>query len=397
MVNLPILNCQKLGEIPFFNSLQNEELEKIQGLLHLSSYSKNEVVFEENQPGDAFYILYSGSVKIVKDVNGKKETLNVLEKSGEFFGEMSLMENKPRSAGVMAAEDTELLVIEKNNFLRIVSQYPELLMKVAHALSNFIRQSDLKLIDVLKDKNWELEEAYRQLQAAQAEIIRKERLELVGRLASSIMHDIKNPISTIKGYAQLMAEYDYPPEKMIRFNNIISMEIDRILLMIQELLSFAKGEGALVRDRVNLQQYIQESVDCLREELTPFNIKVEYIVKSAGDVAIDTGRFRRALDNIFNNAKDAMEKGGVLKIEIDCEKDKVILRITDDGCGMDEKVAARIFDEFFTHGKVSGTGLGMAITKRIIEEHGGSIVVASQLHKGTTFEIKIPIYIDSAD
>ncbi|MBL7191878.1 cyclic nucleotide-binding domain-containing protein, partial [bacterium] len=348
MVNLPILNCQKLGEIPFFNSLQNEELEKIQGLLHLSSYSKNEVVFEENQPGDAFYILYSGSVKIVKDVNGKKETLNVLEKSGEFFGEMSLMENKPRSAGVMAAEDTELLVIEKNNFLRIVSQYPELLMKVAHALSNFIRQSDLKLIDVLKDKNWELEEAYRQLQATQAEIIRKERLELVGRLASSIMHDIKNPISTIKGYAQLMAEYDYPPEKMIRFNNIISMEIDRILLMTQELLSFAKGEGILVRDRVNLQQYIQESVDCQREELTPFNIKVDYIVKSVGDVAIDTGRFRRALDNIFNNAKDAMEKGGVLKIEIDCEKDKVILRITDDGCGMDEKVAARIFDEFFT-------------------------------------------------
>ena len=395
MRSIPILSTDGLGDILFFQNLSEEDRLNIRKYLKFVQFSKDEIIFEEGQPGDAFYILHSGSVNIVKKLNGEQEIINKLEHPGEFFGEMSLIEDKPRSASVIAAEDTKLLSVDKKDFLFLVRQYPDLLMRIAFSISNFLRKSDLKLIQVLKKKHSELEEMHRRLKEAQAEIIRKERLELVGKLASTIMHDIKNPISTIKGYAQLMAEYEYPADKMIKFNNIISMEIDRILLMTQELLSFARGEECLNRDRVNLKDFLLESIEFLKEEFSPFGIEINHNIEYIGDVTIDAGRFRRALDNIFTNARDAMNKGGILTIAVSRNNDTVTISISDNGCGMDVKVLEQIFDEFFTHGKSSGTGLGMAITKRIIEEHGGKILVASEIGKGSRFTIELPVYSDN--
>jgi signal transduction histidine kinase len=290
---------------------------------------------------------------------------------------------------VSAGGPCQVLSVHKDLFLNLVNRCPEITLIISRSISDHLRKSDRQLIKVLRVKNKQLETAYRQLKATQEELLRKERLSVLGRLVSTILHDVKNPLSTIRGYAQLIQSRLKGDQKVMKYSDTIISQVDRLTVMTQELLTFARGKIVLNRDKAHLGKLLEDFVEFISPEFISLDMMIETEIDYDGVLNIDRARFHRVLENIAGNAMNAMNRGGTLKISTRADDYKVYISLADNGSGMIKEVRERIFEEFYTHGKSAGTGLGLAITKQVIDEHGGKITVESAPGVGTTFTIEM--------
>lgn len=385
-------SLKELKSLKFFANLPANDLQEVIGVMELCRVKKGEAIISEEEEGRYFYILRSGKVNIVKKIDGDDlELINTIDNPGDFFGEMSLLEGKPRSAGVVAAADCELFVIPKDSFLGLAKKHPELTMYIAATISNFLRRADRNLVEKMRSKNAELVQAYNDLRRAQADLIQKERLSTIGRLASSIIHDIKNPMTSIRGYAQLLNECALPPEKIKSYSEVIMREVDRFIEMTTDLLTFSKGEIVIRKTPVELNYTLDDLLYGLKSKFEERKVEIMTDFQCPGKVNIDRAKFRRALENICYNALDAMPDGGKFILSTIEQDGQAVIALEDNGCGMTAEVREKIFEEFFSYNKTMGTGLGLAITKRIVCEHNGSIEVQSQVGKGTVFKVILPL------
>ncbi len=392
MNKLPLPKKEQISQLSFFKNVSAEDMERIMEVMELRYFGNGEFIISEGDPGAAFFLLFSGSAYVVKRVEGNnQEVLNVIDKPGDFFGEMSLLEERPRSAGVVAAQDSEVLTVDKTEFFNLINAFPHINLLISRSIAERLRRSDWNLIQTLRAKNSQLEKAYKQLQETQNELLRKERLSMVGRLSSSILHDIKNPMSSIRGYAQLIQTQVEEDEKITKYADVIIHEVERLSLMAQELLTFAKGEVVLKREQIDLNWFLDDFIDFISPEFEHAGMRVVKEYGFEGPVRLDKMKFQRALQNIAKNALNAMRDGGTFTISTEAKPKSVLIYLEDDGDGMSPDVKARIFEEFFSHGKTAGTGLGLAITKQIVEEHNGFIAVKSELEHGTKFTVQLPV------
>ncbi|MCF7840582.1 MAG: HAMP domain-containing histidine kinase [Candidatus Marinimicrobia bacterium] len=230
------------------------------------------------------------------------------------------------------------------------------------------------------------------LDKAQKELITNERLSLVGRMASAIIHDFKQPMSVISLSSQMMTVGEQTPEKLAEFHQVIDREINRMLGMINELLDFSRGEYRLNSQMVPLHRFIRESTEPLQHILNEAGITLNLALGNDVPVYIDRDRMRRILDNLIRNAIDAMAglEEGRITIRTEDTSQSVTISITDTGNGIPEEIRDTIFEPFVTHGKSHGTGLGLAIARKIIAEHHGELTFETETGKGTTFYIRIP-------
>ncbi len=247
-----------------------------------------------------------------------------------------------------------------------------------------------RLYEDLQTRNRELQEALRELQETQDELIQAERLSLVGRMASSIIHDLKNPMTTIKGYASLLGRTDLSPEVRERFSKTITRSVDSFVEMTQEILDYARGGGPLQPAEVKVGDFVNDLCDFIERDFEEKGLNLRRELTYTGPVMIDETKMRRALYNIASNARDAMEPGGNLTIATRCLNNTVEFRLVDTGPGIPEEIRDTLFEPFVTYGKPTGTGLGLAIAKKTIEDHGGTIAVESVVGRGTTFMVRLP-------
>ena len=218
----------------------------------------------------------------------------------------------------------------------------------------------------------------------------KERLSVVGNMASSIIHDIKNPITSIKGLAEIIAMGDSENQEHAK---VILKSVNRIMTMTEELLDFSKGiEKSIQFEKVNCQNFFSEIFSSIEQSLNQSEINFKFSFHSQGNFEINQDKIQRAIYNISGNAQDAMESSGTLSINVKDSDDgnNIIILISDTGKGMPKNIQETLFEPFITYGKKNGTGLGMAITKKIIDMHKGSISVESKENVGTQFEIILP-------
>ena len=225
-----------------------------------------------------------------------------------------------------------------------------------------------------------------------ADKVKSAQLASIGQMASTIIHDIKNPMGSIRGFAELIALKT--PENQ-KYSDIICDEIDRLVDMTKELLEFSKGKTSINIQSVNVEQYIKGVASFLERDFAKSNINLHINVDYQGNVDIAPDKMRRVIFNIANNARDAMKTGGDIYINLYKEADNFVIELKDNGPGIPEEIRDKLFEPFVTHGKSQGTGLGMAVTKQIVEAHKGSISFDSKHGKGTTFYIKIPISTNS--
>jgi signal transduction histidine kinase len=248
-----------------------------------------------------------------------------------------------------------------------------------------------RLYENLQSRNRELQQALRDLQDAQDELIRAERLSVVGRMAASIIHDLKNPMTTIKGYAALLGREDLDREQRERFSGIITHSVDTFVQMTQEILDYARGGGPLQRQEIQVGDFIEDLCTFVERDFSDKGLKLVRELDYTGPVLVDEIKLRRALYNIASNARDAMEAGGSLTISTTPNESSVELRLRDTGPGIPEAIRDTLFEPFVTCGKAMGTGLGLAIAKKTVEDHGGTIAVDSVPGQGATFIVRLPL------
>lgn len=242
----------------------------------------------------------------------------------------------------------------------------------------------------LQTRNLELREALYELQEAQDELIRAERLSLVGRMAASIIHDLKNPMTTIKGYASILGQKDIDFETRKRFSDIITRSVDNFVEMTQEILDYARGGGPIQPTGVSVAALIQDVCDFVESDFRDRGLSLNQDLSYTGLLVMDESKMRRTLYNIASNARDAMQAGGSLTVTTSRMSGMVEFRMSDTGPGIPEEIQDTLFEPFVTHGKARGTGLGLAIAKKTVEDHGGTIAVENVPGVGATFVIRLP-------
>lgn len=360
---------EQLQNNRLFAGIPKELLSEIGSDMDLLRFDKGDVIFNEGEPGDCLYLVCEGSICISKaGRGGKQETLGFIQ-PGNFFGEMALIDGQPRSAQAAAAETTLLGRVDHAAFDRILMRAPRDLHM------NFLRS----VVERLRGINSHFI----------SELMRSERLALVGSMANSIIHDLKNPITIIRGCSDFMAR-KCADETVVEFTSIIDKAVDNMMDMTQEMLDFARGKSSLQLTREPVHVVTTE-LDAQMTRLIPDEVLLMRDNDAVAEVMVDVGRFARMLLNLIKNALEAMPKGGILRVAVRKQGDKVIFRVTDTGCGIDPELQAKIFEPFVSFGKSKGTGLGMAIAKSVVDAHGGTISVHSEVGVGTSVQVALPV------
>ena len=231
-----------------------------------------------------------------------------------------------------------------------------------------------------------------EIRALRTEIARNQRLATVGRLAAGVAHEIRNPLSSIKGFATYFQERYRENAQDARTASILIQEVDRLNRVVSQLLEFSRPVSILARP-VRLSRLIGDTLKLIDSQAREKGVTVQTdIPADPGEVRLDPDQMSQVLLNLFLNSMEAMDSGGALTVRVEAAADgsRLEIRVADTGCGIRPEDLPQVFEPYFTT-KPTGTGLGLAIAHHIIEAMGGDIAVASRPGSGTTFTLKLPL------
>ena len=234
------------------------------------------------------------------------------------------------------------------------------------------------------------------LKEQQKKLIQSERMAVVGRMASHITHEIKNPLNSMSLNSELLED------ELLAFKDIgktdeafslirsIRKEIERLSKISEEYLGYSRLPKG-VKNLCSINSVISELTALLKVEINKSNITLEEDYdRNVPETMIDVNQMKQALLNIIKNSMEAIEGGGKIKIKTSFENNRITISIEDSGKGIPHDIIEHIFDPFFST-KAKGTGLGLPLTQKIITEQGGEIAVASSKERGTSFTIYLPV------
>ncbi len=229
-----------------------------------------------------------------------------------------------------------------------------------------------------------------QVKALQKEIARSQRLASIGSLAAGVAHEIRNPLSSIKGFATYFKERypDIPQDQKIA--RIMIEEVERLNRVVGQLLELSKPV-VINTKQSDLNILVDDSVKLIEQVAAEKNIEISATQEPLGNFALDSDKIKQVLLNLYLNAVEAMPDGGRLDVLFDLSsgRDRLDISVTDTGVGISRENLANIYDPYYTT-KQSGTGLGLAVVHNIIEAHGGKMSVESEQGKGSRFSLSIP-------
>ncbi len=235
----------------------------------------------------------------------------------------------------------------------------------------------------------ELKKLKEELKKVKVELKKQKKLASIGTMASSIAHEIKNPLVAVKTFFDLFPTKHDDVEFRDSFSLIVKREVERINELVTQLLDFARPKKPQFED-VDLQRIIRDTLDLLAIHIKDSNVNVAYKDgASLPKVRADREQISRVFMNIILNGVQAMHQGGALEISCSPNKNKLETSIKDNGTGISDQDLEQIFEPFFST-KHKGSGLGLCICQQIIQDHEGEILVHSS-PKGTEFKITIPI------
>ena len=234
-----------------------------------------------------------------------------------------------------------------------------------------------------------------QLKQAQAQLVQSGKLAAVGQLAAGVAHEINNPLTTIGGFSEIVLR-ELPADSVLRNDvQLILREAQRARDVVRRLLDFAR-QSEPHRNSVDLNELVREVVSLMRSAASVRDVTVEErYAPELPWASVDANQFKQVVLNLLNNAAQAMPKGGTLMISVgSAERETrrgIEITVKDSGVGIPRENLERIFEPFYTtKSPDEGTGLGLAVSYRIVREHDGVINVSSEVGKGTTFTVWIP-------
>jgi len=353
-----------------FSSLPEAEWQKLEQSAQVLSFPAGRHIFKEGDPGDGVYVVKSGRVQISGHVDSGERYVFSKFEAGDMFGEMAVLDNKPRSASATAETDTDLYFIGRDYVLSLLRHSPEFSSALIHDISHRLREFNQQYV---------------------RNVLRVERLSLVGRFASSIVHDLKNPLNVINMAADLACSPNSNEARRKMARERIQKQVERISFLVNDILEFTKGSN--VAPELTFSDYgefVRSTLDDWQEELVENQVALKFETEPPSVlVAFNANRLNRVFHNLIGNAIDEMPRGGTLKMRFFTEEKLVVTEIEDTGKGISPDILERLFQPFATHGKTKGTGLGLSICQRIIEEHGGHISAHNSVSGGAVFRFSL--------
>jgi signal transduction histidine kinase len=261
---------------------------------------------------------------------------------------------------------------------------------------NTLLEANIKELDdiytVLNEKLKSLRAKDERIDSFQAELVRANKLSSLGELAGSIAHEIKNPLISIQGFAKRIGKIK-DLDKIENYAKLIDKEAGRLTNVLMKLLDFSRMD-APKKERVGLGSLVDDTVLFMEHHLTRFKnmgVSVEKKGKQA-HAEIDKIHIQQVLVNLISNAAQAMPRGGTIRIKSGIKHGYGYIAITDEGEGINAEILDRIFEPFFTtKPRGEGTGLGLSLSKRLIEANNGRIEVRTQEGGGSTFTVFLPL------
>jgi signal transduction histidine kinase len=362
----------ELESVELFRGLNRKELQDLREISRLKQFAGRAEIFREGDPGDGLYVIKDGLVEIVHLVGSEVRNVFSRLEPGAVFGEMAVIEQLPRSATAIAAIDTQLYFIPRDEMRTLLQSSPGLAFNFLHEISRRLR--DLNQLHL-------------------REIVQAERLAVVGRFAQAIVHDLKNPLSIIGLSAEIFDMSGISPEIRTKATSRIKKQVVRINDMVSDILIFTQGarKDAELKP-IDYSAFIHELLGDLRAEA---ELKAAHIELQneppARLLSIDQRRLSRVFYNLIHNATDVMLNGGKIFLRFQADEKEVITEVEDTGPGIAPEIADKLFQAFATFGKEHGTGLGLSICKKIIEDHGGRIWVRHEPGCGAIFCFALPL------
>ena len=266
--------------------------------------------------------------------------------------------------------------------------------EVEYCLPYLLKQSK-KIYQELEKSHHELQVSHQELEHAQYQLIRTEKLAALGQLAAGVAHEINNPLGTITIYAHILMKGMEPDDPRREDLALIISEANRTKEIVQGLLSFAR-ETKLKPGETNINEILDDTLGLLVNQSLFHNIKIKKVfAPDLPNTFADATQLKQVFLNIILNGAQAMEGKGNLTITTAHEKSYIRVKIRDSGPGVPAENLRKLFNPFFTT-KEKGTGLGLAISYGIVERHGGTLDVETELGKGSTFIVSLPITVEGA-
>lgn len=237
----------------------------------------------------------------------------------------------------------------------------------------------------------DLMKQYQELKETKDQLVQSEKLAALGTMAAGIAHEIRNPLTSLQLFVQMMAERFDDHEFREKFTQVVPPEIERLNRIVNDLVSFAKP-SKLTREPAQINEILDKTVRLSEISFKKLNVKVVKEFSEVPKVLVDSQQIMQIFLNLIMNGAQAMANGGTLTVKTyyDDIAKVVCVDVKDTGIGISEANLKKLFSPFFST-KEGGTGLGLAITRRIIEEHNGKIKVKSAIGEGTTFTVELPV------
>ncbi|WP_449538843.1 ATP-binding protein [Ferdinandcohnia sp. Marseille-Q9671] len=231
-----------------------------------------------------------------------------------------------------------------------------------------------------------------EVKKSQELIQQTDKLSMVGEMAAGIAHEIRNPLTSLKGFAQLL-QSEHTPKMINGYSDIMVSEIDRINGIVDEMLLLAKPKK-LNLHKQKITTILNDVVFLLDTQAILHNIQIQTEYHEACKniyILCEENKLKQVFINLLKNSIEAMESGGLIDVSLYPREKNMIIRVTDNGCGIPKEKLEKLGKAFFTT-KEKGTGLGIMICQNIIHEHGGEMKIDSEENRGTTVEILLPVY-----
>ena len=360
-----------LESAELFRNLKTNELRALRQVTLEREFMNGQEIFREGDPGDGVYLVKNGQVEISSVLSqGARRVFSQIGPGG-LFGEMAVLELRPRSATATAVKDTTAYFIPRGELLSLIERSPGLALSILQVISQRLREFN---------------------QHHLREVLQAERLAVIGRFARSIVHDLKNPLNIIGLTTEMACRPDATPEFRATAQDRVRRQVDRISELVSEILYFTQGadtSAALVP--MDYQEFLNGFFEELREEAALKSTQLQLAgAPPPVKVLIDPKRLRRVFFNLIHNACDVMPNGGDIVLRFAKSPRELVTEVEDTGPGIAPEIADKLFQAFATHGKEHGTGLGLSICKKIIEEHGGRIWARNEPGRGAVFAFALP-------
>ena len=370
-----------------FPGIKPEEVQEIIINSQIKSYPAGTILCKEDAIEHTFYMILEGEFEVTKTINNMEKRLLKTLIAGDFFGEMALIHNAPRAATVQSLTPAVVLELDKQGFDRVLKHSPSVATAMVAEISNRLRANDQLAIEDLRLRAREIADAYQKL--AEQDMARNEFL-------TSIAHELRTPLMVASGYLHTLKKGLLTGEQLKSTIEIVSRNVDQIVNLTNDLL-FLQEQELVLRDfqPVNLYQVVEGIVAKYQAKAKARSINIKLRGNSnIAPVQGDEPSLERAITGLVDNAIKFSHPNSTVDIRFADLANHVSVSVVDYGIGIDPQIHPRIFDRFF-HLENSGDeiydglGIGLSITRQVIQQHRGMLDVDSQPGKGSTFTISL--------